>query len=476
LSEICAIKKANENFLDNINRFVSNAFQYVDLPEGLADRILQCNSTYSVKFGVRLRDRMHSFQGWRSVHSEHSQPVKGGIRYSPKCNAEEVEALAALMSMKCALVNVPFGGSKGALLLNPSDWTAAELEKITRRFTQELLKRNLIGPGVNVPAPDMGTSDREMAWIADEYSRHDHSDVNARACVTGKPLARGGISGRTEATGRGVQYAVQCFSHNKNMLERFDLPPDLTGKRLIVQGFGNVGFHAAKFLSEDDGCIVTRVIEYNGSITNDAGIDVEKLKDYFNQKGSFKGYALGEFSEPGDQGLLKDCDILIPAALENTISKENAEKISTKMVVEAANGAISYEADQILRERNIAVLPDLLVNSGGVIVSYFEWVKNLTHMPFGLMERRGRERNRRNIANALQMMTGQQFPPELRKEFLSGASELDLVRSGLEDVIHNAFEKIATLMTDKTDIADMRTAAYVIAIEEISNAYRELGI
>jgi len=469
-------QQKTHGFLDSINHYMSDAMTYLDLPEGLSERILQCNSTYTVKFGVRLRDKLFSFQGWRSVHSEHIQPVKGGIRYAMNVDAEEVEALAALMSMKCALVDLPFGGSKGALMVDPSEWTGPELEKITRRFTQELARRNLIGPGQNVPAPDVGTSEREMAWIADEYSRHSQNDVNARACVTGKPLGRGGIMGRTEATGRGVQYAIQCFYRDEVMMENYGYNSDLRGKHVVVQGFGNVGYHAVKFLSEEDGCKITRVIEYNGMISNEEGMDVKALKDYFSEHGSFENCPLGHYSADVSEGILVDCDIIIPAALEDAVSEEVAHKISAELIVEAANGPISAASDKIIQERNIPILPDMFVNSGGVIVSYFEWVKNLTHIPFGLMDRRSGERNRHVIVNAMEGMTDKPFPADERSGFLSGGSEVDLVRSGLEDVMISAYDRMAQKLRENSDIKDMRTASYVIAVNTIARAYRELGL
>ena len=465
-----------DGFLGSINHYMSDAMTYLDLPDGLSERILQCNSTYTVKFGVRLRGKLFSFQGWRSVHSEHISPVKGGIRFAMNVNAEEVEALAALMSMKCALVDLPFGGSKGALMIDPSEWEADEIEKITRRFTQELARRNLIGPGQNVPAPDVGSGEREMAWIADEYVRHAQNDVDARACVTGKPLGRGGIAGRTEATGRGVQYAIQAFYSDDAMMKKYGYSKDLSGKRVVVQGFGNVGYHAVKFLSEEDGCKITRVIEYNGMISNDAGMDVEALKEYFTENGSFEGCALGAFNSDLSSAFLADCDIIIPAALEDVISEEVAAQISPEVIVEAANGPISAISDKIIASRNIPILPDMFVNSGGVIVSYFEWVKNLTHIPFGLMDRRSGERNRLAIANAMETMTGQPFPPREREGFLTGGSEIDLVRSGLEDMMISAYERISYVMSQDTSIKDMRTASYVIAVSTIARAYRELGL
>ncbi len=463
-------------FLQSVNGHINEAMTFLDLADGLPERILQCNATYTVKFGVRLRGRLFSFQGWRAVHSEHWLPAKGGIRYSKDTETEEVEALAALMSFKCALADIPFGGSKGGLKINPADWNAEEVEKITRRFTQELSKRNLIGPGQNVPAPDVGTGEREMAWMADEFRRSGSADVNGHACVTGKPLSRGGIAGRTEATGRGVQYAIQCFFRDENGAERIGMGASLQSKTITVQGFGNVGYHAAKFLSEDDGAKVVCVIERDGLIKNDDGLNIEALKEYFTQHRTFRGCDLGEFSPNTEDGLMTACDILVPAALENAIDENIAKCLKAKLIVEAANGPVSFDADQILNDRGITVLPDLFVNSGGVIVSYFEWVKNLTHIPFGLMDRRRRERSRQTIATALEQMTEQPFPKHMRDEFLDGGSELDLVRSGLDDVMRSAYDRIAELRIQKPEVPDFRTAAYVIAIRNIANAYADIGI
>jgi len=457
----------SHDFLSSVNAYLIDAISLL---------VLQCNSTYTVKFGVRLRGRLFSFQGWRSVHSEHNLPAKGGIRYSLQADAQEVEALAALMSMKCALVDIPFGGSKGALLINPSEWTETEIEKITRRFTRELAKRNLISPGENVPAPDIGTSEREMAWMADEYRRCGNPDVDAKACVTGKPLMRGGIAGRTAATGRGVQYAIQCFYNDETSLNKSKIGCSLEDSTIIVQGFGNVGYHASKFLSEDDHCKITRVIEHNGMITDDKGLNIEALKAHFSDNGTFEGFTPGTFQQDTREGLIKPCDILIPAALENAVTNQNAPHLDVGLVVEAANGPLTYEADKICRDRGITILPDLFVNSGGVIVSYFEWVKNLTHIPFGLMDKRRRERSRATISTALERMTGQSLPEDLRDEFLDGGSELQLVESGLDDVMRSAYERMRSIMHARPDIGDFRTASYVLAISHIADAYGEIGI
>lgn len=467
---------ADKSFLASVETYFHAGIDKLDLPEGLAERITQCNSTYTVRFGVRLRGRMYSFMGWRSVHSEHAEPVKGGIRYSLDSDAEEVEALAALMTLKCALVDVPFGGSKGALLINPADWEAHELERITRRFTQELVKRDLIGPGLNVPAPDMGTGEREMAWMTDEFRRANPTDiVNAKACVTGKPLSKGGIAGRTEATGRGVQYALHAYLSD-HRTKGIDGKRDLSDMTAIVQGFGNVGYHAAKFLSEEDGVKIIVVIERDGAIENRDGLDVEALKIHHREHGTLRGFKGGDFKEDIGASLCEACDVLIPAAAENVITTDNAASVRAKLIAEAANGPVSADAEQVLLKQGMILLPDLFVNAGGVVVSYFEWVKNLTHIPFGLMERRRRERRNHTIADAMETMTGKTFPENQRAQFLDGGSEIDLVRSGLEDVMHNAWDRVSATLDERDDIHDYRTAAYVVAIGQVASAYEAIGI
>ena len=463
-------------FLDSVESYIDRAFGHLDLSEGLAERIRACNSTYTVRFGVRLRGRMYSFTGWRSVHSEHVEPAKGGIRYDSSANANEVEALAALMSLKCALVDVPFGGSKGALCIDPKQWEVHELERITRRFTQELAKRNLISPGRNVPAPDMGTGEREMAWMADEYKRTGPADiVNANACVTGKPLSRGGIAGRTEATGRGVQYAIHCYLRDLAH-QGIGGRRDLSSMTVAVQGFGNVGYHAAKFLSEEDRARIVCIVERDGFLFNPEGLDVEAVHQHRLRSGSILGYKGAESSPDKDGGLEVACDILIPAAMENAITAENAPRIRAKLIAEAANGPVSFQAEKILLRNGVVILPDLFVNAGSVVVSYFEWVKNLTHIPFGLMERRRRERRNSQITSALESMTGKAFPEEMRDEFLEGGQEIDLVRSGLDDVMRGAYYRMASVLAQKPEIKDFRTAAYYIALKEIGDAYKAIGI
>lgn len=466
----------NSSFLDSVEKMYDQSASLLDMQYGLRERIKQVNSTYTVRFGVRLRGKTYSFTGWRSVHKEHCQPVKGGIRYSPDSNVFEVEALASLMSYKCALMEIPFGGSKGALQINPSDWETHELERITRRFAQELSKRHLLSPGQNVPAPDMGTGEQEMAWIADEYRRQNPTEINAAACVTGKPLARGGIEGRVEATGRGVQYAIRNFFNTEQDLARTGMSQTLKGKTVIVQGLGNVGYHASKFLQKDDDCVIVGIVERDGALYNPEGLSVENVKEHINEIGGVAGYPHAKFVEHGHNLLTYPCDILIPAAMEGVITNENAEQVEAKLIAEAANGPITFEADKMLRSKGTVILPDLYVNAGGVTVSYFEWVKNLTNIRFGLMERRRQEQQNQLLIASLEAMTGKSFPEKDLDQFVHGTREIDLVRSGLEDVMNLAYSRMSGVWNQRYDVPDLRTAAYYIAIERIANAYQAIGI
>ena len=472
---------AGDEFLQSIETNFRNAVSALNtaqaddqLGEDLAEQIMMANSTYVVRFGVRLRDRLYTFTGYRSVHSEHFEPVKGGIRYAPDVNQPEVEALAALMSYKCALVEVPFGGSKGGLIIDPRDWTEGELERITRRFTQELAKRDLIHPSQNVPAPDVGTGEREMAWMADEYKRLHPAEINAWACVTGKPVTKGGIAGRTEATGRGVEYALRAFFNHPDDVKKAGMRPSLKGKRIIVQGLGNVGYHAALFLSTEDGALITHVLERDGAVVDESGIDIESLKAHIVATGSVRGYP--GHVDSGMEMLEEDADILIPAAMELVITEKNAKRIKTPLIIEAANGPVSAEADTILRERGTVIIPDLYANAGGVTVSYFEWIKNLSRIRFGRMQRRAEETRFGALIEGIESLTGKSFPEELARRAVDGGTEIDLVRSGLEDTMRNSYRVISEVWDREDAAPDLRTAAMMVAVRRIAQAYQSLGI
>ena len=465
----------NQDFLNSTNKLFDQALSYTEISSDLATRIRVCNSTYTINFGVKLRNEIHTFTGWRSVHSEHFEPAKGGIRYDINASQEEVEALAALMTYKCAIIEVPYGGSKGALKINPKDWTKAEIEKITRRFAQELIKRDLIHPAQNVPAPDVGTGAEEMAWIADEYRRIYPTDINALACVTGKPAQKGGLVGRSEATGRGVQYIIREFFRHEEDILKTGLKGSLKNKKVAVQGFGNVGYHAAKFLQEEDGCKIVCVMEHNGAILNPDGLNIEKIKQYYSEHGIFEGCKEGNFEANTSEYLIMKCDILIPAARENVIDKNNAKEVQAKLIVEAANGPITYEADGLLNKRNVTIIPDIMANAGGVAVSYFEWIRNLRHIRFGRLEKRRNAFQFDTLISAIEIMTGKEMPEKFKEKFIEGANEIDLVRSGLDDMMREAYQKVRHSMI-KNDIPNLRTAAYKLALDRIATSYDSIGL
>ena len=464
---------SGKEFLKSVDQVFDNAAKVLKLSAALSNQIKSPNATYKVNFGVRINNQIKTFTGYRCVHSDHLEPVKGGIRFSLQADQSEVEALAALMTYKCALVDIPFGGSKGALIIDPTSYNRFDLERITRRFSQELIKRDMINPSQNVPAPDMGTGEREMAWIADEYRRLNPVDINAFACVTGKPINKHGIRGRTEATGRGVQYAIREFFRHKKDMKLAKLQGVLEGKTIIVQGLGNVGYHAAKFLSEEDGAKVIGVIERDGAIYNKKGIDIEKLKKHILKTGSIKKYK--GYISSGATLLTENCDILIPAALEGVINKDNAKKIKAKLIVEAANGPITYEADQILNKEKV-IIPDLYANAGGVTVSYFEWVKNLSRIRFGRLHKRGEENKILNLISSVEEITGRKLNLSNKENIIKGSDEIDLVRSGLDDTMRSAYIAMSYRMHSKNKVKDLRTSAMSIALEKIALSYDTLGL
>ncbi len=464
-------KNKDLSFLESVNASFDLAANALELPKGLARQIRTCNAVCEMKFGVELDDGYEIFTGWRATHSEHALPAKGGIRYAPFADQHEVEALAALMTYKCSIVNVPFAGSKGALCIDPKKYSLKELEHITRRFAQELDKRGLLGPGVNVPAPDMGTGQRMMSWIADEYQQLHPNEINARACVTGKPVHFGGVQGRIEATGRGVQYGIQEFFRHKDDVQKAGLSGSLEGKKIIVQGLGNVGYHAAKFLEEEDGAKIIGIIERNGAIIDDSGLSTEDVYQYKLEHGEIHGFPSGSFIEDGNLVLESPCDILIPAAMEGVITKLNADRIQAQVIAEAANGPITFDADQILNRKGVFIIPDAYLNAGGVTVSYFEWLKNLSHVRFGRMERRFNEAQGANIIKLIESSVDKPLDPKAKAELMKGPDEITLVRSGLEDTMCEAYQEIKEMHLSNAKIKDRRTAAFALAIRKVADIY-----
>ncbi|PWG81708.1 Glu/Leu/Phe/Val family dehydrogenase [Pararcticibacter amylolyticus] len=468
---------ANTSFFNDVCAFFDHAAQFTKHPAGLLDQIKACNSVYRFRFPIRRGNgSVEVIDAWRVEHSHHMSPTKGGIRYSEMVNEDEVMALAALMTYKCAIVNVPFGGAKGGIKINTRNYNIGELENITRRFTVELVKKNFIGPAIDVPAPDYGSGEREMSWIADTYYTMNPGQLDAMGCVTGKPIALHGIQGRREATGRGVAIAIrECVGVAEDMKE-LGLTPGIEGKRVIVQGLGNVGYHTTKFLSEL-GAVIVGLCEYEGAIYNSNGLNLEEVVSHRKDTGSILGFkgAEKEFKN-SSMGLEQECDILVPAALENQITSANIGHIKAKIIAEAANGPTSPEAAAAFTERGGIIIPDMYCNAGGVTVSYFEWLKNLSHVAFGRMDKRYEENANLNLVTMVEKMTGVSLSQEQRSLVVKGASELELVNSGLEDTMVRSYHEIREIKMNNPKIVDLRTAAFVGAIEKVAVSYMNMGI
>lgn len=463
------------SFRESVECMVDQAIDIMGLDEGMGHALKVCQSVVQVSFPVVIDGKAEIFTGWRATHSDHRLPSKGGIRYAPIVDQDEVEAMAALMTYKCAIVDVPFGGSKGGLVIDPACYQTHELEAITRRFSKELIDKGYLGPARNVPAPDMGTSAREMGWMTDTYRQMFPNDINYLGAVTGKPVEHGGVRGRNEATGRGVQFALRELFRHPREIERAGLSGKLADKRVIVQGLGNVGYHAAHFLQIEDNCRIVAIIEHDGVVSNPDGLDVASVREHIRETGGVKGFPGGDCQLDGAAALEWDCDVLIPAAMERVITAENAPRIQANLIAEAANGPVTFDADKILRERGVEIIPDAYCNAGGVVVSYFEWIRNLNHVRFGRLDKRFHEAKGARIIEAIEEATGTTVPESLTREIARGANEFDLVRSGLDDSMRQALQEIIQLRHDNPKVDDYRMAAYVLAIEKVSRHYRDIG-
>jgi len=466
---------AEGTFLDQVKQYFDNAAKLTNYPPGLLKQIETCSAMIEVSFPVKFGDShdYQIFQGWRAEHSHHRLPTKGGIRYSEACDEQEIKALASLMTFKCAVVDVPFGGAKGGVKLDPKKYNAAQLEAITKGYAQALIDKNFISPGLDVPAPDMGTGPREMGWIMQTYKSAYPSNIDAAACITGKPVSHGGIRGRTTATGLGVFFCLKEALRTPAVLEKAGLSAGVAGKRVVIQGFGNVGFYAAQFCHRA-GAKVVAIGEYNGSVYNENGIHPDEALEYFQKHKTFDGYTGGKFLSTSREVLELPCDVLIPAALEGEINAQNAPHIKAKIIVEAANGPTTPKAAEILEKNGAFIVPDLLANAGGVTVSYFEWLKNLSHMRFGRMTKRYEESKWANLVTSLEKSSKTTWSEEERKLISYGAGEEELVNSGLEETMITSFKEVYdTSIAKKTN---MRTAAYIVAVSKVANTYMDLGL
>jgi glutamate dehydrogenase (NAD(P)+) len=464
------------SFFDSVGNYVDKAASFTDIPQGLIEQIKACNLVLRLRFPIRVGDDFEVIEAYRVQHSHHRLPTKGGIRYAESVDQDEVMALAALMTYKCALVDVPFGGAKGGIKINPSKYTVGQLESITRRYTTELVKKNFIGPGIDVPAPDYGTGPREMAWILDTYQAFRHGEIDSIGCVTGKPVTQNGIRGRAEATGRGVFYGIrECMRHEDDM-KKIGLTKGIEGKTMVVQGLGNVGSNTA-LISQNEGDVkIVGVSEREGSIYSAKGINMEQLMAYRKANGTIIGFPDTEHIGGPLAALEIECDILVPAALENQITSENAPRIKAKIIAEAANGPITADADPILLAKGIVILPDFYINAGGVTVSYFEWLKNLSHHRFGRLENRFHHDQYNGFVNKIEEMTGKTIDKREREFLTRGGTEIELVNSGLEDTMITAYNQIRETLMVHPNIQDIRTAAFVCSLKKIASDYISMGI
>ena len=463
------------SFFGAVSKSFDKAAKFTQWDSGLLEQIKQCNAVYRMNFPVKIDDKIEVIKAYRVQHSHHKTPCKGGIRFSTAVNLDEVMALAALMTFKCAIVNVPFGGAKGGISIDPKKYTAYQLENITRRYTAELIKKNFIGPGTDVPAPDYGTGEREMAWILDTYSSMRPGDIDAAGCVTGKPVTQGGVRGRREATGLGVFYGIREVCKMPDVMKKLGLTTGVEGKRVIVQGLGNVGYHAAKFFREGGAKLIC-LAEHDGAVYSESGLNEEEVFQYKKKTGSIKDFPGTKFIPTSAEALELECDILIPAALENVINGENAPRVKAKIIGEGANGPLTPEADEVFVQKGILVIPDMYLNAGGVTVSYFEWLKNLSHVRYGRMEKRFTENLNAHILGTIEDLTAKKVNDREREFILHGPEEADLVYSGLEETMITATHEIMNAWKNNPKIPDMRTAAYVVAIDKVATSYNELGI
>lgn len=464
------------SFFQSVERSFDKAAKFTKWDKGILEQIKACNSVYQMRFPVKLDNGdLEVIEAYRVQHSHHKTPCKGGIRFSDEVNQDEVMALAALMTYKCAIVNVPFGGGKGGIKINPRKYSAYELEKITRRYTAELVKKNFIGPGIDVPAPDYGTGAREMAWIVDTYASLKPGEIDAAGCVTGKPVTQGGVRGRTEATGLGVYYGVREVCNMEDVMKKLGLAVGIKGKSVVVQGLGNVGYHSAKFFREG-GAKVIALAEYEGAILNPAGLNEEEVFQHRKATGSILNFPGATNLAKNTDALELECDILIPAALENVINGENAPRVKAKIIGEGANGPCTPEADEVFVKKGILCVPDMYLNAGGVTVSYFEWLKNLSHVRYGRMEKRFTENLNAHILGQIEELSGKKVSEKEKAFIMHGPEEQDLVHSGLEETMITATREIMDIWKKDPSIPDMRTAAYISAINKVATSYAELGI
>lgn len=463
-------------FHQSVNHYFDRAAAHASIEPGLVEQVRHCNSVYRMRFPVKTDDGgIVVVEAFRAEHSHHRLPTKGGIRFSMHVDMDETIALASLMTYKCAVVGVPFGGAKGGVKVDPTTMSDGFRERVTRRYTAELIRKNFIGPDIDVPAPDYGTGEREMGWIADTYKNLRLNTGDAYACVTGKPVSMQGIPGRRQATGLGVYYGIRSCLEEEEDMKSLGLTAGVADKRVIVQGLGNVGYYAAWYLQHEGKARITGIAEYEGGIFNEDGLDVQAVFAHRKETGSILNFPGAENVANSGELLERDCDVLVPAALENQITGANAGRIQAKVIAEAANGPVDFEGEVILRERGVLMIPDLYLNAGGVTVSYFEWLKNRAGVSFDRMISRHEELVKREMIEAMEGLTGRRVPTEQMPRLIHGPSEEELVIAALEQSMMTAYRRVRRFWKER-DLPDMRTAAFLLALERVAESYRQHGI
>lgn len=470
------MSSTQEKFFESVQRNFDRAAAHTDIHPGLLHQIKVCNAIYQTNFPVRIGDTFQVIEAYRVQHSHHRLPTKGGIRFSDMVDQEEVMALAALMTYKCAIVDVPFGGAKGGVKINPRNYTTEELERITRRYTVELIRKNFIGPSVDVPAPDYGTGEREMAWILDTYQTFKGGEIDAAGCVTGKPVRQNGISGRKEATGRGVYYAIREVFNDDFQLKKIGATKGIAGKTMVIQGMGNVGSYTGLTAQQEGDVKIIGLSEFEGTVYSEQGIDMQAALDYRAANGTIVGMpGTVTLNNRGDWAGI-ECDILVPAALESVLTKDNAHMVKAKVVAEAANGPISAEAAEIILKNGSIIIPDMYCNAGGVTVSYFEWLKNLSHIRFGRMDKRFNQNTYENLVSTIEGLTSKRINERDRQILTKGADEVDLVRSGLEETMISSYYQIMETYHSYPKVDNLRDAAFICALNKVASDYMTLGV
>lgn len=474
-----SVQNNEPSFLAMVGTFFNKAIQHTNIPPDRAELLCTPNAVLKLNLPlVRDNGSIEMIPAYRVHHKHHKLPLKGGTRLNEHVNLDEVEALATLMSLKLATVEVPYGGAKGGLRINPRNYSKGEIERLLRRYTLELSRYNFIGPGKDVLGPDVGTSEWHMDIIKDTYqSLFGFQDINPAAVVTGKSLVNGGLRGRSESTGLGVFYCVRDVlvePQYADLRAKHGIIEGIRGKRVAVQGFGAVGYWASRFLVEA-GAVIVGVQEFDGCVVNPQGIDIEAFKKHLTEKKTTQGYP-----DRVDRNTVFDLevDVLIPAALEKAINASNAATIRAKLIGEGGNGSTTVEADEILQANNVLIIPDILCNAGGVTCSYLEWLKNLEHKQPGRLTSKWEEMSNKMILEAIEgEFRKKNIDVELTKLgkiIFRGGSDLDLVYTGLENILSKALSKTVEKAQEKG--LSLRMAAYVNAIERIDKCIQSIDM